>query len=118
MEENARQARSSLLDVRQYGNRETDSRRLFRLRRAAGIHLYNDCDICSRIHAYVLIYKRTSPRDVLLSLGIAAAGFGAGIWISFAYLDADSRLSALPILVGVLVASGADALIRKRFRKA
>ena len=69
-------------------------------------------------YAYVLIYKRTSPRDVLLSLGIAAAGFGAGIWISFAYLDADSRLSALPILVGVLVASGADALIRKRFRKA
>ena len=69
-------------------------------------------------NAYVLIYKRRSPRDVLLSLGIAAAGFGAGIWISFAYLDADSRLSALPIVFGFLVASGVEGLIRKRFRKA
>ena len=70
------------------------------------------------VNAYVLIYKRTSPRDVLLSLGIAAAGFGAGIWMSFAYLDDGSRLSELPILIGPIVAWGVEGLIRKRFRKA
>ena len=70
------------------------------------------------VYPYALIYKRTSPRDALLSLGIAAAGFGAGIWISFAYLDDDSFLSGLPMLVGLIVAWGVDFLIRKRFRKA
>ena len=45
------------------------------------------------IYAHFLIYRRDtlrSLRDELLSLGILAAGFGAGIWISFAYLDDDS----------------------------
>ena len=69
-------------------------------------------------YPYALIYKRTSPRDALLSLGILAAGFGAGIWISFAYLDDDSFLSGFPMLVGLIVALGSDVLIRKRFRKA
>ena len=73
------------------------------------------------IYAHFLIYRRDtlrSLRDELLSLGILAAGFGAGIWISFAYLDDDSFLSGFPMFVGLIVASVADALIRKRFRKA
>ena len=73
------------------------------------------------IYAHFLIYRRDtlrSLRDELLSLGILAAGFGVGIWISFAYLDDDSFLSGFPMFVGLIVASVADALIRKRFRKA
>ena len=72
-------------------------------------------------YAHTLIYRRDtlrSLRDELLSLGILAAGFGAGIWISFAYLDDDSFLTGFPMLVGLIVALGSDVLIRKRFRKA
>ena len=71
--------------------------------------------------AHNLIYRREmlrSLREELLSLAIAAAGFGAGIWISFAYLDDDSFLTSFPMLVGLFVALGSDVLIRKRFRKA
>ncbi len=73
--------------------------------------------------AYVhsLIYKREtlrSLRDELFSLGIVAAGLGVGIWISFAYLDGDSFLGSLPIIVGIFVAWGVESLILKRFGKA
>ena len=77
--------------------------------------------VMATTYAHNLIYRREmlrSLREELLSLGIGAAGFGAGIWISFAYLDDDSFLSGFPMFVGLIVASVADALIRKRFRKA
>lgn len=72
-------------------------------------------------YVHTLIYKREtlrSLRDELFSLGIVAAGFGAGIWISFAYLDGDSFLGSLPIIVGIFVAWGVDSLISKRSGKA
>ena len=77
--------------------------------------------VMATTYAHNLIYRREmlrSLREELLSLGIGAAGFGAGIWISFAYLDDDSFLSVFPMFVGLIVASVANALIRKRFRKA
>ena len=90
--------------------------------RAAGDFIFVvHCDNGNHSYAHFLIYRREtlrSLRDELLSLGIAAAGFGAGIWISFAYLDDDSVLTDLPILVGLFVGWGVDFLIRKRFRKA
>lgn len=72
-------------------------------------------------YAHILIYRREmlrSLRDELLSWGIAAAGFGAGIWVSFAYLDDDSFLGDLPIVAGLLVAWGVESIVRKRFREA
>ena len=77
--------------------------------------------VMATTYAHNLIYRREMLRSLLeelLSLGIAAAGFGAGIWMSFAYLDDGSRLSELPILIGPIVAWGVEGLIRKRFRKA
>ena len=59
--------------------------------------------VMATTYAHNLIYRREmlrSLREELLSLAISAAGFGAGIWMSFAYLDADSTLSALPFLLG------------------
>lgn len=72
-------------------------------------------------YVHFLIYRREklrSLREELLSWGIVAAGFGAGMWISFAYLDGDSFLGDLPMYSGLLVALGADVLIRKWFRQA
>ena len=72
-------------------------------------------------YVHTIIYKREtlrSLRDELFSLGIVAASSGAGIWISFAYLDGDSFLGSLPIIVGIFVAWGVESLIRKRFGKA
>ena len=72
-------------------------------------------------YAHFLIYRREalgSLHDELLGLGILAAGFGTGIWLSFAYLDGDSILSDIPIYAGPLVAWGVGFLIRKWFRKA
>ena len=72
-------------------------------------------------YAHILIYRREilrTLRDELLSWGIAAAGFGTGIWISFAYLDGNSFLGDLPIIAGLFVAWGVDSIVRKRFREA
>lgn len=72
-------------------------------------------------YAHILVYRRESLRslrDELLSWGIAAAGLGAGIWISFAYMDGDSFLGDLPIIAGLFVAWGVDSIVRKRFREA
>ena len=69
-------------------------------------------------YAHILIYRRVmlrSLRDELLSWGIAAAGFGAGIWVSFAYSDGNSFLGDLPIVAGLFVAWGVDSIVRKRF---
>ena len=77
--------------------------------------------VMATTYAHTLIYRREtlrSLRDELLSLGIGAAGLGAGIWISFAYLDDDSFYSGLPISVGLFVALGVETLIRKWYRKA
>ena len=77
--------------------------------------------IMANAYAYVLIYRREmlrSLRDELLSSGIVAAGFGAGIWVSFSYFDSDSFLSYLPIYAGLLVGVGPSIPIRKWFRKA
>lgn len=72
-------------------------------------------------YAHSLVYNRKhlrSLRDELLALGIVAAGFGAGIWTSFAYFNDDSFLRGLPILAGLFAAAGVDALVRRKFRKA
>lgn len=77
--------------------------------------------IMATTYACFLIYrgeKLRSFREEFLSWGIVATSFGAGIWLSFAYLDSDSILSDLPIYAGPLVALGADVLIRKCFRRA
>ena len=77
--------------------------------------------VMATTYAHILIYRREmlrSLRDELLTLGIAAAGFGAGIWVSFAYFDGDSFLGDLPIVTGLFVAWGVDSIVRKRFREA
>ncbi|MCY3901439.1 MAG: hypothetical protein OXF86_22900 [Caldilineaceae bacterium] len=77
--------------------------------------------IMATTYAHFLIYRREmlrTLRDELLSWGIVAAGFGAGIWISFAYLDGNSFLGDLPIVAGLFVACGVDSIVRKRFREA
>ena len=65
-----------------------------------------------------LIYKRKSLGDLLFTLGIFAAMFVIGAWLSFASFDADAALGFLPILVAMIVAWGVDFLVRKRFCKA
>ncbi|MCZ0940241.1 MAG: hypothetical protein OXJ55_16475 [Caldilineaceae bacterium] len=77
--------------------------------------------VMATTYAHILIYRREmlrSLRDELLSWGIAAAGFGAGIWVSFAYLDGNSFLGDLPIVAGLFAAWGVDSMVRKRFREA
>ena len=72
-------------------------------------------------YAHNLFYRREelrSLRNELLSWGIVVVGFGGGIWISFAYLDGDSFLGHLPIVVGIFVACGVELIVRKRFREA
>lgn len=72
-------------------------------------------------YAHILIYRREmfrGLREDLLALAILVAGFGAGIWVSFAYFDSDSFLSYLPIYAGLLVGVGPSIPIRKWFRKA
>ena len=72
-------------------------------------------------YAHTLIYRRATLRTLreeLLSLGILVAGFGAGIWFSFAYWDGDSIMGDLTIGAGLFVAWGVDSLARKWLRKA
>ena len=71
--------------------------------------------------AHFLIYRREmlrSLREELLALVIIVAGFGAGIWISFAHFDGGSFPSSLPIIIGLFVAWGVVYLNHKWFRKA
>lgn len=65
-----------------------------------------------------LIYKRQTLGEMLVSMVIMVPVAVVGVWISFAFFDADATLGFLPILVAVVIASGVDALARKRFRKA
>ena len=70
-------------------------------------------------YAHTLIYKRAILRTLseeLLSLGILAAGFSAGIWLSFAYWDGDSIMGDLTIGAGLFVAWGVDSLVRRWLR--
>ncbi|MDE0140108.1 MAG: hypothetical protein OXI80_07900 [Caldilineaceae bacterium] len=88
-------------------------------RRLATIFVVTACMATSYVH--ILIFRQEmlrSLRDELLSWGIAAAGFGAGIWISFAYMDGNSFVGDLPIIAGLFVAWGVDSIVRKRFREA
>ncbi len=85
------------------------------------LNLFVVIAVMTTSHVHTLIYRRESLRslrDELASWGIVAAGLGAGIWISFAYLDGDSFLGSLPIIVGLFVAWGVDSLISKRSGKA
>ena len=64
-----------------------------------------------------LIYKRKKLGDLLVSLVIVAVAIVVGRWMSFAFFDADSILSFLPILAWAIVAWGVDVLVRRMSRK-
>lgn len=77
--------------------------------------------VMATTYAHFLNYRREmlrSLREESLALVIIVAGFGAGIWISFAYFDGGSFLSSLPIIIGLFVAWGVVYLNHKWFRKA
>ena len=65
-----------------------------------------------------LIYKRKRLNDLLVTLGIVVVAIALGIWMSFAFFDADSALNFLPILALAIVAWGVDAWVRRKSRKA
>ena len=65
-----------------------------------------------------LIYKRKSPRDVLVSVAIFVPIIGISVWLSFALFDAFSTLNFVPLLVGMFIAFGLDLWVRKNLRKA
>ncbi len=64
-----------------------------------------------------LIYKRKSPRDVLVSVAIFVPIIGISVWLSFALFDAFSTLNFVPLLVGIFIAFGLDLWVRKNLRK-
>ena len=64
-----------------------------------------------------LIYKRKKLGDLLVTLVIVAVAIVVGVWMSFAFFDADAALGFLPILAWAIVAWAVDALIRRRIRK-
>ncbi len=67
--------------------------------------------------AYFLICKRTGLGGYLLETGIRIAAVGVGWLISYAFLDPNSFLYLLPIVIALFVGDGVLALYRKRYRK-
>ena len=68
--------------------------------------------------AYILVCKRDGLGDYLLEPGLRYAGLGVGWLITYAFLDMDSFLGVLPIIIGPFVGDGICALYRKWYRKA
>ena len=68
--------------------------------------------------AHILICKRKGLSDYLIERGIRLASLGAGWRISYAFLDFDSFLGVVPIMVAPFVGDGVHALFRKSYRKA
>ena len=68
--------------------------------------------------AYFLICKRTGLGGYLLETGIRIAALGVGWLVSYAFLDLNSFLGVLPIIVLPFVGDGVLALYRKWHRKA
>ena len=64
-----------------------------------------------------LIYKRQSLGDMLVTVGIMAPAVVIGVWLSFAFFEADAALGFLPQLVGVIVGAVVYVLFRRRSRK-
>ena len=67
--------------------------------------------------AHQLIYKRQSLGDMLVTVGIMAPAVVIGVWLSFAFFEADATLGFLPQLAGVIVGAVVYALFRRMSRK-
>lgn len=65
--------------------------------------------------AHILICRRTGLGEYLLEMGLRLAGLGVGWWITYAFLDFDSFVGVIPIIVMPFVGDGVHALYRKRF---
>lgn len=68
--------------------------------------------------AYVLVCKRDGLGDFLVEPGLRYAGVGIGWLITYTFLEMDSFLGVLPIIIGPFVGDGICALYRKWYRKA
>ena len=68
--------------------------------------------------AYILVCKRDGLGDFLLEPGLRYAGVGIGWLITYTFLEMDSFLGVLPIIIGPFVGDGICALYRKWYRKA
>ncbi len=64
-----------------------------------------------------LIYKQQSLGDMLVMVGIMAPAVVIGVWLSFAFFEADAPLGFLPQLIGVIVGAVVYVLFRRRSRK-
>ncbi len=67
---------------------------------------------------HLLIYKRKSSSDVLISLAIFTPVIGLAVWLTFALFTAESPFYFLPLLVGIFAAFGVDLWVSKRQRQA
>ena len=68
--------------------------------------------------AYILVCKSGGLGDYLLEPGLRYVGLGVGWLITYTFLEMDSFLGVLPILIGPFVGAGISALYRKWYRRA